>query len=256
MAHIRFYMVQYVYTMVVRIVSFLYGQLSAYLHRRRERKAEQERLEREKEQQANEKPKRIDSAVEMSTYFGGMSKLPNLPKQLPAVIEKVRRNSLGGGPTSPPTSNGAVENGQQSGGKSKHKDPLYVFVIRVILRDIKDFIEGWFRSTLFLSTNMFLHRLGQCYLLRTTGEPLYKHRLAYYLLSVAGATPIVFERDFRVRLINRMLLTFILGEIFPPSTNTYDIMIPALVATIAPLAYVGKLSVASLAGAAFSAYQM
>ncbi|KXS11259.1 hypothetical protein M427DRAFT_60828 [Gonapodya prolifera JEL478] len=249
--YIRFYIIQYCYTLVIRLATFLYGRFADHVKRRKELQAERERLERERIAADLEKPKRVDSAVEMSTYFGRMSKLPDMPKKIPEVIEAVRRHSISAGPTSP-----VQENGHRSSNQGKHKDPLYVFVIRILLRDLKDFVEGWFRSTAFLSTNMFLHRLGQCYLLRSTGEPLYKHRVAYYLLSALGATPIVFERDFRVRLINRMLFTFILGEIFPPSLNTYDSMLPLLGATMLPLGLSGKLNMIALAGAAFSAYQM
>ncbi|KXS15632.1 hypothetical protein M427DRAFT_56700, partial [Gonapodya prolifera JEL478] len=108
----------------------------------------------------------------------------------------------------------------------------------VLAKEVKEFTEGWGRSTLFLWTNMMIHRTLLCTLQQRVG-PAYKHKLLYYLLSICGATAIVLERHSRVSIINRMLATFVIGELLPGTT--WPSVLPYATALV-PLAISGRLT--------------
>ncbi|KXS10338.1 hypothetical protein M427DRAFT_74309 [Gonapodya prolifera JEL478] len=111
-------------------------------------------------------------------------------------------------------------------------------VAGVLAKEVKEFTEGWGRSTLFLWTNMMIHRILLCTLQQRVG-PAYKHKVLYYLLSICGATAIVLERHSRVSIINRMLATFVIGELLPGTT--WPAVLPYATALV-PLAVAGRLT--------------
>jgi hypothetical protein len=131
--------------------------------------------------------------------------------------------------------------------------PKSVSVSQQFYKDLKHYLNQVGHSTLFLYLNMTITRIAICTFVRSLDpdDKASKYPLQLYLASMSGAAAIVFETGSRVAMINRMMLTYLIGDLIPGRVAPEHLAVVLL-----PLMLQGKLTPWVLFSSGISAAMM